>query len=163
MEALTRWVDSDRGIMSPNIFIPVLERAHLVHKLDAYVLNEVGSILSQSIKEGYLMIPVSINLSHSDFVFSDPFHELETVVKKYKLHRDFFCIEITESVLMSRKYDAVGFLNILTEKPAAIFLSRGDEVRILLANPAYKKVLESIGGREEKEPNPFTAWVEMNF
>lgn len=116
MEALTRWVDSDRGIMSPN-----------------------------------------------NFVFSDPFHELETVVKKYKLHRDFFCIEITESVLMSRKYDAVGFLNILTEKPTAIFLSRGDEVRILLANPAYKKVLESIGGREEKEPNPFTAWVEMNF
>ena len=288
MEALTRWVDSDRGIMSPNIFIPVLERAHLVHKLDAYVLNEVGSILSQSIKEGYPMIPVSINLSHSDFVFSDPFHELETVVKKYKLHRDFFCIEITESVLMSRKahfleeirkfreagyrvsmddfgssysslnalreiefdelkldlcfvknldekgkqiirtiidmakelqihtlaegveneeqvtflretgcekiqgfyygrpqpmeefrknlasknihvespaesrmYDAVGFLNILTEKPTAIFLSRGDEVRILLANPAYKKVLESIGGREEKELN--TVLEKPNF
>lgn len=279
-EALARWVDPDLGILSPTVFIPVLEDAHLVHKLDTYMLNEVGRILRRSINEGYPSIPVSMNLSRTDFVLSDPFKEMESVVKKYKLHRDLLCIEITESVLMSHKarfleqirkfrnagykvwmddfgngysslnvlrelefdelkldlsfiehlddknrqiistiidmakqlkihtlaegaetreqvdflreigcekiqgfyygrpqpmeelrgylkdhdmpietllearmYEKIGLVNVLTEKPTAIFQTKGEDLHMLLANPAYQAVLDSIGGRSAEEMN----------
>ncbi len=38
-EALARWEDPVYGRLMPNVFIPVLEQARLIHKLDIYVLN----------------------------------------------------------------------------------------------------------------------------
>lgn len=37
-EALARWIDPERGMISPVIFIEVLEKVHLIHRLDAYTI-----------------------------------------------------------------------------------------------------------------------------
>lgn len=42
VEALARWEDPVYGRLTPNVFIPVLEQARLIHKLDCYVLNQVA-------------------------------------------------------------------------------------------------------------------------
>lgn len=38
MEALSRWIDPEKGFLSPAQFIPTLEKNHLTWKLDYYVL-----------------------------------------------------------------------------------------------------------------------------
>ena len=40
-EALSRWVDPVHGTLSPAVFIPILERARLIYKLDLYVLDQI--------------------------------------------------------------------------------------------------------------------------
>ena len=38
-EALVRWRDSEGGLISPGIFIPIFERNGKISKLDAYVFD----------------------------------------------------------------------------------------------------------------------------
>ena len=40
-EALARWIDPEKGFLSPAEFIPALEEAGLIYKLDLYVLDQV--------------------------------------------------------------------------------------------------------------------------
>ena len=44
VEALARWVDPEKGVLSPASFIPVLEDAGLIYKLDLYMLDRVLEI-----------------------------------------------------------------------------------------------------------------------
>ena len=99
MEALARWVDPERGLLTPNLFIPVLEKARLIPKLDIYIINRVASLLRCDIDNGLPVVPVSVNLSRVDFERIDPFKYIENIVKRYHLSRDLFCIELTETEL----------------------------------------------------------------
>lgn len=38
-EALARWIDPNYGFLNPGEFIEVLERGHLIHKLDLHILD----------------------------------------------------------------------------------------------------------------------------
>lgn len=38
-EALARWIDPEKGIISPDQFIPVLEKKQAIHLLDACIIR----------------------------------------------------------------------------------------------------------------------------
>lgn len=99
MEALARWIDPEIGFLSPGSFIPVLEQVRLIHRLDAFVLEEVCRTLRQRLDENLPITPVSFNLSRYDFDMMDVFAFIENTRRKYAVPRDFLHIEITESVL----------------------------------------------------------------
>jgi len=71
MEALCRWIDPERGFISPAVFIPALENSQLIHKLDSYIIKEVCKIYRFNIDNKIEMIPVSFNLSKLDFILTD--------------------------------------------------------------------------------------------
>lgn len=87
------------GILSPATFIPVLEEARQIHRLDAYVLEEVCRTIRQRLDANLPIIPVSFNLSQYDFSSLDVFSLVEDTRQKYNIPRDFLHVEITESVL----------------------------------------------------------------
>ena len=66
-EALIRWNHPERGVVSPGLFIPVLEENGYITQLDRFVLNEVLDFQRRRKKEGKRTVPVSINLSWMDF------------------------------------------------------------------------------------------------
>lgn len=99
IEALARWVDPQIGFLSPGSFIPVLEQVRLIHRLDAFVLEEVCRMLRQRLDENLPITPVSFNLSRYDFDMMDVFAFIENTRRKYAVPRDFLHVEITESVL----------------------------------------------------------------
>lgn len=99
LEALARWVDPQAGILSPATFIPVLEEARQIHRLDAYVLEEVCRTIRQRLDAGLAITPVSFNLSRYDFSSLDVFSLVEDTRQKCNIPRDFLHVEITESVL----------------------------------------------------------------
>ncbi|MGN8834868.1 EAL domain-containing protein [Allisonella histaminiformans] len=102
MEALSRWVTPDRGILMPGEYIPVLEEVGLVTKLDYYMVEQVAGHMADRISRGDSIVPVSVNLSRVDFENSDPFAEIEKRVKTYHIRREWLVLEVTESALMQQ-------------------------------------------------------------
>ena len=99
VEALARWADPVKGLLSPLSFIPVLEDAGLMYKLDLYMVDQVLEIIKTQIKEGFLAVPHSVNLSRSDFDACDMVEEIRKRVDAAGVKRDRITIEITESVI----------------------------------------------------------------
>ena len=117
-EALARWIDPVKGFLSPADFIPYLEDARLIYKLDLYVLERVLENIKTKEAEGFYIVPHSINLSRSDFDVCDMVEEIRLRVDAAGVSRDRICIEITESVIGSdfdfmkeqiERFQALGF------------------------------------------------------
>ncbi|MCR5099341.1 MAG: EAL domain-containing protein [Lachnospiraceae bacterium] len=98
-EALSRWVDPVKGIIPPIDFIPILEEAQLVNKIDLYVVDRVIEKIRTQKEAGLHVVPQSINLSRIDFDACDIVEEIAKKVDVSGLSRSLFTIEITESVI----------------------------------------------------------------
>ena len=100
-EALSRWIDPEKGVLSPADFIPILENARLIYKLDLYVLDRVLEKINRQKEAGLTIVPHSINLSRSDFDACDMVEEIRRRVDAAGVPRDRITIEITESIIGS--------------------------------------------------------------
>ena len=98
-EALARWIDPVRGFMSPADFIPTLEEAHLIYKLDLYVVDQIIEKLKIIENEGLHKVPQSVNLSRTDFDECDIVSEICTRMDNAGLDHSLLTIEITESIV----------------------------------------------------------------
>ena len=117
-EALARWIDPVKGFLSPAEFIPYLEDAGLIYKLDLYVLEQVLKHIKIKEARGFYIVPHSVNLSRSDFDACDMVEEIRRRVDAAGVRRDRISIEITESVIGSdfdymkvqvERFQALGF------------------------------------------------------
>ena len=103
MEALSRWVDPERGIISPGEFIPVLEDARLIHRLDLSILTSVcrdyQDITQNEKYKTAEFVPVSVNLSRLDFELCDIVEQVSTIADRYGVPHEYLSIEVTESAL----------------------------------------------------------------
>ncbi len=98
-EALARWEDPQKGFLNPGLFVDVLEKNNLIHKLDSYIIDLVFSDYRHVIeRKGQLEI-CSINLSRLDFVLMDLFGFIDEKRKEYDLPKEILRFEITESVM----------------------------------------------------------------
>ena len=100
-EALARWKDPVRGLISPLTFIEVLEKVHLIHKLDAYIIEQACKDLRDDIDSGYAYQPISVNLSRLDFELSDIKQIVDDCVAKYNIPKNYLVLEVTESAIAS--------------------------------------------------------------
>lgn len=98
-EALARWQDPAQGLLSPAVFIPVLEAIGQIHRLDQYMIEEIMRTMRAWMDAGKLAAPVSFNLSRQDFTSMDVYTFIETLRKQYDIPRDLLRIEITESIV----------------------------------------------------------------
>ncbi|MEE0955245.1 MAG: EAL domain-containing protein [Eubacterium sp.] len=106
-EALARWVDPERGVLSPAVFVPVLEETHRIVKLDLLIVRRVCEIAKRFTEEGVDVQPVSFNLSQVDFQLCDMFEAIEKIRREYGVSPSILKIEITESALTGAK-DVMG-------------------------------------------------------
>lgn len=100
-EALARWIDPVRGFLSPGDFIPALEEARLIYKLDLYVVDQVLEKIKKQSEFGIYVNPQSVNLSRYDFDSCDIVEEIRERVDAAGVDRSLLTIEITESVIGS--------------------------------------------------------------
>ena len=98
-EALSRWVDPDRGLISPGDFIPILENARLIYRLDLYVLDQILLKLQEQQAEGLYLVPQSLNISRIDFESCDIVDEICRRIDAAGIPRDKLTIELTESAV----------------------------------------------------------------
>ena len=97
-EALVRWFHPTKGMISPEIFIPVFEECGFITKMDYYIWEKVCCDIRKWIDEGITVKPVSINISRVDLFANDLLDTLCEITKKYDIPHEILQLEITESV-----------------------------------------------------------------
>ncbi|MBR1524080.1 MAG: EAL domain-containing protein [Lachnospiraceae bacterium] len=98
-EALARWDDPVKGFLIPSDFIPALEDARLIYKLDLYMAEKILEKMKAQAEKGLYVVPESVNLSRSDFDSCDIVEEIRKRVDDAGISRDKLTIEITESLV----------------------------------------------------------------
>jgi EAL domain-containing protein (putative c-di-GMP-specific phosphodiesterase class I) len=105
LEALARWIDPARGVISPGVFIPVLKKYHLLYKLDLYMVEQVCKEISIRKDNCFEIMPVSINFAAQDFDYVDIPAEIEKIYNRYGIsqyvEKKYIVIEITEQDIAS--------------------------------------------------------------
>ena len=96
-EALVRWIDPSVGMLNPGDFIDTLERFHLIHLVDTFVIRQVCEDYNKLKEAGEPVVPVSVNISRLDFEICDVYAVLEEARNKYGMPRNMIDVEITES------------------------------------------------------------------
>lgn len=96
-EALVRWVHPEKGIISPAVFIPVLEKNGYISKLDMYVVQHVQKLQKKRREAGLLVVPVSVNLSRIDFYDEEMMDKIQTDLRNGAFPAGMTRFEITES------------------------------------------------------------------
>lgn len=99
-EALARWNNRNDGIVSPEVFIPILEKNKNIVKLDMYMFEEACKIISRWSKNNVSLVPISINISKITMSENDNFViDLKNIIKKYDIDTRFLEIELTERIM----------------------------------------------------------------
>ena len=100
-EALARWRDPVHGMISPGVFVPVLEDAHLSPQLDLYIIERVCQDVVQVRRDipDWELLRVSVNLSRADFRLMDMVQAVEDVRLRYDIARSMLNIEVTEGAM----------------------------------------------------------------
>ena len=97
-EALARWIDPKKGMLSPGEFIPILEESRLIYKVDLHIVDIILERIRSQQAAGKKCVPISVNLSRTDFECCDIVAEIENRCKVAGISRELLTIEITESV-----------------------------------------------------------------
>lgn len=100
-EALVRWQHPERGLLSPAVFIDVLEKAGLIYKLDRYMWEKAADKLSKWKGTPMERYHISVNISTKDFYLIDVYETFTGLVEKYDIKPEKLKLEITETALMS--------------------------------------------------------------
>jgi EAL domain-containing protein (putative c-di-GMP-specific phosphodiesterase class I) len=96
-EALARWQDPDFGMLTPNMFVPVLEEAGLLHRVDLHMVDCVLADFAKKRAAGVGIVPVSVNFSHRDLELIDIAEEVSSRADAANVPHELLRIEFTES------------------------------------------------------------------
>jgi len=109
MEALTRWKHPSRGLVVPNIFIPIAEESSLIIEIGEWVLREACSEAVTWPRP----LQVAVNLSPVQFRHGDLPTLVHSILLETGLSPSRLELEITESVLIGDLQRAVSILRRL--------------------------------------------------
>ena len=96
-EALLRLRDPHLGFISPAVFMPVAERNGMVIEIDAFVLDSVCKMLSESDAMAHGLEYVEVNLSVVDCIQANLADNILKTMNKYGIDPDQVNFEITET------------------------------------------------------------------
>ncbi|MCR5102004.1 MAG: EAL domain-containing protein [Butyrivibrio sp.] len=96
-ESLARWNDPTYGFLTPDIFIPPLEKNGRIYLLDLAVLEIICRNYKEQHEKSFDFVPVSFNLSRLDLKIKDIHERINSICDKYNVPHNMIHIEITES------------------------------------------------------------------
>ncbi|HAP79879.1 MAG TPA: hypothetical protein DCQ78_07015, partial [Ruminococcus sp.] len=115
VEALIRWIKPDGTIISPNIFVPVAEKSHLIGEISEFVLKEGCRQNVMWQKLGYPEIVMSINFTSDDFYQKDLKEHIFEALVKSGLDAKWLEVELTERLALCDVDYAVSQMNQIRE------------------------------------------------
>ena len=115
-EALVRWNYKNKGLMSPYRFIPHFEADGSIIKLDEVVLHKVCAKLKEWKEKGYVLYPISVNLSRKHMEQAGLADHLAQIVDSYGIEHSLIEFELTETVAYDNQEYMISVMNDLKEK-----------------------------------------------
>jgi diguanylate cyclase (GGDEF)-like protein len=114
-EALLRWQHPRRGLLAPDVFLPLAEKTGLIVTMGNWVIDEACRQLREWHLQGNTDWSVAVNLSALQF---EQAGLVETVVNALETHRippELLTLEVTETTAMRNPDESVRILTELTE------------------------------------------------
>lgn len=114
-EALARWDSPKYGLLSPSAFIEKAENAGLISALDNYIFEKTLQDLSDALKRGRRVLPVSINFSLYEFYSQHFLDNVTSLLEKYHVPSSLIEIEITETTSQVNQFLSVSVIKKLKD------------------------------------------------
>lgn len=96
-EALVRYQTQEGIVVEPGYFLPVLKAFYVISQVDYYVLEAVCSKLSDWLKAGEKVIPVSVNISEISLLEKGFAKKLRQICRRYGVEEKWLEIEVAEN------------------------------------------------------------------
>jgi len=122
VEALLRWHHPERGLVPPDLFIPLAEQSGAIIAIGEWVLDQACRQLRDWQQAGRPDLRMSVNLSTVQLHHPDLSAMVTRVLQRYALPRNSLELEVTETGLMEDIQAAARHLNELKRTGVQIAL-----------------------------------------
>ncbi|MEE4681648.1 bifunctional diguanylate cyclase/phosphodiesterase [Pseudomonas alliivorans] len=118
LEALVRWRHPERGLLSPDEFVPLAEQSGLIVPLGYWVIFRALSDMQVLREQGFAPLHMAINLSFRQFQDSQLLATLSRLIAQHNIDAHWLEFELTETAVMRRSdqvrqtMDALGRLGV---------------------------------------------------
>jgi len=122
VETLIRWEHPDKGMITPDRFIPVAEETGQILEIGDWVLEQSCRQISSLIRNNVLpnSAKVAVNLSAKQFADPDLAQRIRNVIEISQLPPECLELEITESTLMDDVESAIGIMQEIKKTGVSI-------------------------------------------
>jgi diguanylate cyclase (GGDEF)-like protein len=114
-EALLRWQHPERGMVSPEDFIPILENSEHMIELGYWVIRRCFELCQTLINKGLHDVRIAINLSAGQFADTNLTTYLIDLLDEFSLEARHFELELTEQTLVKNIDSAIEMMNVLKD------------------------------------------------
>ena len=101
MEALVRWDHPEKGLVTPNLFIPAAEKSGLVVDIGIWCLHAACRQLKEWQNMGAKKLRVSVNISAVEFANDSFIDSIKQILKENELEASHLELEVTETTVMT--------------------------------------------------------------
>ncbi|MGA8009169.1 MAG: EAL domain-containing protein [Thiomonas sp.] len=121
-EALIRWQHPQRGLLTPDVFIPVAESSGLIAPIGHWMINAACQQMAAWRRDGVDVARVSVNVSPVQLVSGELVGQVRTALERSSIPPSTLELEITESLLVDDNQNAFAQLATLRDTGVAIAL-----------------------------------------
>ncbi len=119
-EALIRWQNSKRGMVSPSEFIPCMEMTGLIVPVGMLVFKQACQQLRAWQQQGWTEITMSVNLSVRQFSSATLLADIDQILLETAANPANLKLEITESAIMENAEAAIAITKELRSRQIQI-------------------------------------------
>lgn len=113
-EALVRWNNTERGVVSPSEFIPIAEQTGLIIPMGAQILRMACEQTKKWVDMGFTDIKVSVNFSAKQFALDNMVDDVKRVLQETHLNPRNLKLEITEYTALSETEKTIEIMRSLS-------------------------------------------------
>lgn len=121
-EALVRWNHPTKGIVPPNLFIPIAEQTSLISEIGREVIQQTAQQIQKWQQLGFNNIRVSVNVVAQQLQRGQLLQDLDDALATYQISGDSLELEITESSLVENSSTVKSLLDEIKQRHIHISL-----------------------------------------
>ena len=114
-EALLRWQHPQRGLLTPDQFLPMAEKTGMIVGIGNWVINEACRQLRQWHLQGHPHWSVAVNLSALQFEQSNLVETVTRALAQHEIPPELLTLEVTETTAMRDPDESARILTELTK------------------------------------------------
>lgn len=114
-EALIRWCHPERGLIPPDIFIPLAEETGLIAQIGEWVFSEACRSIKKWSESGVTVPRIAINVSGRQFREKAFIPTIKKTIDDSGADPQFITVELTESLLMGSAQKNIQMLHEIKE------------------------------------------------
>lgn len=113
VEALVRWQPADSEMISPGVFIPLLEDTGLIVPVGEWILHTACAQNKQWQDAGFSPVRVAVNLSAIQFQQANLVQTISRILQETGLAPEYLELEITENIAVNNEESVIAILDQL--------------------------------------------------